>query len=338
VSAGAEAVPVVAGVDFGIGFAILAGLMVGIGTKLLYDYTLGALLNALAHVLKIDAWRIHIDVGGPLRKLDQTLEAAIGDWILANERALGKWWHANEVLAKWTYDGMVDFGAAVHDTIAGLVYGEIPAQVRAGTIPIRSKVGTAERTGRARADAEAHARSRGIAAEHDYVTGREKVTWRGIDDVRTTIRTNVIPRVRANERAIARERSYTHSKLNRRIGLLERVLGVGALSAVAIGALTRVFPYWQCTNVRKLMRGTCRANPAWLSLLFGAGVEALVVADLCDFIAAVSAAAREAAPALLAFVEVEDVLIGCHGASKPARLAVPAEVLPRLSSAPALSL
>ncbi len=50
-----------------------------------------------------------------------------------------------------------------------------------------------------------------------------------------------------------------------------------------------------------------------LALLLGDAIEALVVADLCEFIWLLSNVARRAQPLLLAFVSVENALIGCHG-------------------------
>jgi hypothetical protein len=277
VSVGPVAVPA-AGADIGIGFAIVAGLVVGIGVERVYIHTLGALLQAIASAGKFGVWKIKINVGGPAEKLNNRIKRELGNWILANEQALGLWWHANKQVAEWTYDGIVSFGHAVHSTIAGVVYGEIPAQVHASTRPLSTRAGRIDAAGRARDRAEAKARSRGIAAEHDYVTGRAKVAERGIDDVRSTIRTNVIPRIRANERALARERAYTHRGLSRRLSRLEKWLAAGVIGGVAIAALTRVFPYWQCSNVRRFLRGVCRSPLGALDWLFA--LAALVVVAL----------------------------------------------------------
>lgn len=277
--AAAPAVPLVGGVEFGIGFAILAGLIVGIGLKLAYRYTLGALINALAKHLKIDAWRIHVNLAGPLNALNETIEDAIGKWILANEQALGMWFHANKLLAEWTYDALVEYARNVLGSFDGLIHGEIPAQVRAGTVPLTKDLGATKTAARTRDRAEAQARARGIAAEHDYVTGRAKVAERGIDDVRSTIRTHVIPRIRANERAIARERAYTHKGQARRLTRLEKLLGVGIISGIALRALTRAFPYWQCSNVRRFLRGVCRSPFGALDWLFALAALAVVALD-----------------------------------------------------------
>ena len=60
----------------------------------------------------------------------------------------------------------------------------------------------------------------------------------------------------------------------------------------------------------------------------GTRLVALVVSDLCQVVNAMAFAARKFEPILVGFVDVEDALIGCHGATKPEGLDVPTLSLP----------
>jgi hypothetical protein len=308
------------GIDLTIGLWALVSLLVLMGLKASWDYTLGALLNTLANVLDVHVWRINLNVSGPLLALNHAMERRLGQAILRNEQALGLWWHANTQVVSYTGDALLDFSSAMHDFGVGLVHGTIPAVVADTVKPVAENVGHADRAARARSRTEAKARAAGIEAGVRDIGAERLARERGIDNIRARDRAYTDAQVGHAEGQIAKERAYSHRILGRRLSLLEKLLGVGALGGIAVAALTRVFPYWQCSNVRRVMRGICRSPLGALDWLFVLELEAFVVSDLCDFIAALSKAAETAEPLLLAFVSAEDALIGCRGATKPPRL------------------
>jgi hypothetical protein len=289
------------------------------GMKYGYDYSFGALLRKLADVLDVKVWKISIGGGFAFRAVDDFVQARIADGIDEVELAMAKTFHGLELLVRMIGDTAVGFAGDVQSALDGLVHGEIPKAVAGATRPLAvdlGKIRTWLRAETARLESTLTRKAHALELELDRDFGR---AWRGID----AINSKTLPRLYHEILGdIAAVRGYTlrHLRLLRaRVRALELELATGALAAIAITALTRVWPYWKCTNVRRAMRGICRAPTGLIDLLFGLGVETIVVSQLCDFIAAVSSAARFVEPELLAFVAVEDVLIGCHGATKPLR-------------------
>jgi hypothetical protein len=101
---------------------------------------------------------------------------------------------------------------------------------------------------------------------------------------------------------------------------LEKLFGVLGLTGVVSIALTRLFPWFRCPNTRALNKFACGLRFDLFQFLFGIGIEAMVLADLCAFVGALNFAAREAEPLLLDFVGAEQALLKCPNASFPDRL------------------
>jgi hypothetical protein len=266
------------GIDLTLGLWALVSLLVLMGLQAAWDYTLGALLNTLANVLDVSVWRIHLNVSGPLLSLNHSMQRRIGQAILRNEQALGLWWHANVQVVNYTGDALLDFSSAMHDFGVGLVHGTIPA-IAADTVkPVAEHAGHAERAARARSRTEAKARAAGIEAGVRDIGAERLARERGIDNIGARDRAYTDAHTGRLEGQIAKERAYSHRILGKRLTLLEKLLGVGALGGIAVAALTRVFPYWQCSNVRRFMRGLCRSPLGaldWLFLLAALVVTAL---------------------------------------------------------------
>jgi len=276
----AEVAPAAPAIDLAIGLWALAAVMLGIGLQRTWDYHIGAVLHLLASALDVRVWRINLNLGGPFEAANDRLQELLGQWVLAHEKALGLWWHANKQVVSYLGDSIVGFGEAVHGTIENLVYGTIPATVTAHTKPLRGEIYDVGGAARARDNAEARARSRGIDATHRDLTAEKLARERGIDNVGAKAKAYTDARVGRVQGQLAAERRYSHRILNRRLTWLEKALGVGALSGIAIAALTRVFPYWQCTNVRRFNRGVCRSPIGSLDWLFGLAAVAVVALNI----------------------------------------------------------
>ncbi len=162
-----------------------------------------------------------------------------------------------------------------------------------------------------------------------------RVNTKGLEAEFDAFRDAVLPRLRAVEHAAARAVEgalpwavpltvpfgLTPTAIRRWLRRHERLLGANALTAAVAFALARFGATWiRCGNWNKVGKSVCALPAHLIEELFSGAIEAFVVSDLCDFIAAVSAAAHAFQPILLDFVDVEDALIGCHGATKPPAL------------------
>lgn len=118
------------------------------------------------------------------------------------------------------------------------------------------------------------------------------------------------------------------------LGRFARVLTpAGIVGLVAAATLSGLELGWlKCRGVNRLGRELCGIG-GLLETIFNDAIDALIVADLCQFVQALSYATREFEPVLLAFVKVENALIGCHGISAPHDLTTPALSLPPLQPA-----
>jgi len=244
-----------------------------------WDYTFGAFLRRLAEMVD-DIWLVGGKLADAFLSSDHWVQAQIAKGIVATEQATARTWGALTWVARETGDAMVAFGSDVYAAIAGLVDGEIPAQVGAATKPIDTRLDQVNRRTSSQARAEAQARSRGIDAVGRDLTAEARTRSRGIDAVNERITSVVMPRIRALDQGLADVWGFTRRNLRVRIGRLEALLAAGTIGAVAVAALTRVFPYWQCSNVRGFNRALCRMGVPYLNGLLGliAGTALLALA------------------------------------------------------------
>lgn len=294
-----------------IGIGAIALYLVAFGLKHTWDYTLGAVLKALADHLNIDAWRIHIHLGSVFQALNDTVEKRLEGALLATETIVGKWWHVQAEIATLTYDALAYLAHSTVSAFDSLVHGTIPKVAEGAVAPVRGDLGALRRalTARARAlERELVHRATALEAqiEHDF-----GIAHRGIDYVRGTAIPRVLRLEHALEGDIAALRGYSHRVLGRRLSRLERLLGFGVIGGIAVAALTRVFPYWQCSNVKRGMRGLCRMDRALLDLLLGAGLEAAVLVNICQSVRLFTDIARTFEPELRALVAVSGAALQC---------------------------
>jgi hypothetical protein len=306
------------------------------GLKYGYDYSLGALLRKLADSTRGIRW-VGGKLAGVFEEIDSFVESRIADGINSVESAAARLWDGLAWLVRETGDALVAFGADVHDAIDGIVRGEIPTQVRAGTAQIDTRLDGVNRRQNAQARAEALARSRGIDAVNRDLTREELARQRGIDAVQRRITELVMPRIRALDQTIADVVGFTRRNLAIRMRHVEQALAAGAIGAIALAAVTRVFPYWQCTNVRRFNRALCRLPIGLLDDLLGVGLAVLVMADVCRLASLMRRAAVASLPALRGLVAVVDAATHCTTFPKPPALPIAATELPASENLVALA-
>ncbi len=117
--------------------------------------------------------------------------------------------------------------------------------------------------------------------------------------------------------------------LRKRLGNVARVLTpAGIVGLVGAAVLSQFELGWlRCKGVGKVGRGLCGLS-GLIETLFADAVDALIVADLCQFTEALSYAATRFEPVLIAFVDVESALIGCHGITAAPAIVIEAPDLP----------
>lgn len=133
-----------------------------------------------------------------------------------------------------------------------------------------------------------------------------------------------------------------HGLTKRNAGILKRLRKVEALlgvtgMAAAVAAVLHVTPSClRSGNIGKAARFLCGMDSVLLGSLLSGLFEAMVVSDLCEFAAVLGDSVGAIEPALAAFADVENALLGCPQASFPSALSVPPLDLP--TSPPLLAL
>lgn len=247
-----------------------------------YRYTLGALLLKLADMVD-DIWLVGDDLADALEKLDHIIMQAISNGLAGLEYTAAKGWDAIAWTIRATGDAIVDVAAAGLQVQQALVGAIIPEAIDARTLPLGRAIGRSNAAQNQRAITEAHARAAGIDRLNRDLTAEELARQRGIDAISSRLDRIVIPRVNGLSRGLDALREWTHGALQRRVGSLERALAAGAIGAVAIAAITRVFPYWQCTNVRRFNKMLCRSPIGALDDLFAIAFLAIGPLSLVGF-------------------------------------------------------
>jgi hypothetical protein len=263
--------------DLVIPLVLLAALIGLIAIKTAWTHTLGAVLEAIGRALPGSI--LGISIGTSVLGLNRTIEDNLGRYILNIESTLGKWWQSMENLYRWTYDIMTDFTSDVTAATNSLVYGTIPHAIKGGTAALKGGIAglsnrmlVLERT----LEGRLTHRTRALEAEiaHDF-----GLAWRGIDAVPQKIRGAVAHVLDVVAGAIAAGERTTRGWVNRHYGALLRLVGVGAFAGAVASVLTRIFPYWQCSNVKSFNKKLCRSPLGSLDWLFGLALGASMLVD-----------------------------------------------------------
>jgi hypothetical protein len=249
------------------------------------------------------------------------VERGFADAAIGLQGAIGFYWHWCGVLVHWTareirglaetVEALAHF--ALPTTWAPLVWGEL---------------------GKLRALIDGYAR--GI----DRLAGRfesliaslpgrvERITsarFRGIDH---TIDRVLLPDI-AGLRARARSAENQIENLWDRVKGLDKLTATEVFAALVATALATLGVSWiRCKNWKKIGRGICGIPSDLIDLLFLDALTAIVVTDLCLYAGAVEALASDLVPVFMGLVDVEEALVGCHGATAPPSRPVPVLSLP----------
>ena len=329
----AVAAPVVFG---GAELLILFAWLVLLAILYTYRYTLGALILGLAHRID-DVWVVGGTLSHILENLDHAVQAAIGYGLVELEQTAGKVWEGTTIVLDAIGDAILFQAHATYDALRMVVGAAIPNAVGHATRPLAIDLGALRQELRREAARLAHnltARAVAIESELDREFGLAR---RGIDHIQKVDLRHQAGAIAAAVAAIAALRRYAHGALAGRITRLEELLGLGIIGAAAIAALTRVFPYWQCTNVRRFNRFLCRFPLRDLEGLLALTFEAAVVTNICEAVHIFSRVAQTFEPELRGLVAVTGAAVRCGSGFAPPELEVRGVALPPYTPArPAL--
>lgn len=129
----------------------------------------------------------------------------------------------------------------------------------------------------------------------------------------------------------------TVTSIRRRLHRLEHVLSrTGAVALVATALTALGLDFLRCRDFRRLGKRIGCGGFGLLADLLGGAFTAFVVTDICALAGAVTALAEWYRPLLIKLVDVENMLVGCHGATAPPDLTIPPLQTPPLVGALAL--
>jgi len=332
-----------AGLSFGlIMVALLCVFLLGLNRA--YKFTIGALLEALRAMFDAIGFTIpvigrHVSlgfIGDALGYVDNAVLHAIGTGIQSTEKAL----HALLGWVSWCFQATAEEVAQLAEGTAQSLHWVkhvlVPAALGAALAPIVREL--------------SHLGSRTLVIERHPV----RIIRKTVEVVNPGIKTleGKVAELEADVAAIGAKAPTIIHKTTTVIeqapaisipfpttrgldSLWKRVKAIGkTLTPAGIVGLVgaAVFSHFdlgwlRCKGVGKVGRGLCGIS-GLLETLFSDAIEALVVADLCQFTTALAYAARKFEPELIAFVDVENALIGCRGITLPPALTVGALDLP----------
>ena len=318
----AEIAPAAPGLaEAALGAAALATLLACaflIGVRFAYYYSLGAVLRGAARLVG-GIPVIGSLLSSPFDAIDHAVLEAVGRGILATEWLLAKEWYAVRLVWKFMVDSMAYLAQSTEIAIGHLVHATVPTIVQNVVSPVRTNLGRVERSLVATERTLSHnltATARALEAEIATDFGR---AWRGIDAVPGKIKAGVVAGLVGIDVTVAELRAYAHRVLGVRLSRLEKLLGAGVITGVVVGVLTKVFPYWQCSNVKKVGRAICRFPSGLLEALLADALEVAVLADICRAIGIMSGTlgAFLKDDAVLAILGEFEGALKCTGVSRP---------------------
>lgn len=264
-------------------FALLLLGVVIWGMRSLYMQTFGALLQELAKLLR----RIPFGVGGSIAKgvdaINDRVQAAMATAQSWANKGAALAWHQFTLIVAYTAETISDLAHATESALGGLITAVIPNAVGAGTKPLRGQLAVIRAQLKALGRDLEHRLTRRAQAIEAELDQRFGLAREGIDAVRGSLSARIAHAVRVLQGDIAALRGYAHRTLNRRLTRVEKALGATVLGGIAIAAMTRVFPYWQCTNVRRFNRLLCRSPFGALDDLLGLALLAFGPLSLHQF-------------------------------------------------------
>jgi hypothetical protein len=309
-----------------------------------YSFTLGALLRTLAAMFRSLSFRIPLVggriglafIGDAIDGVDHYVLLAIGSGIVATEKGL----HALIGWMTWLLQETADQVAGLaEDTAHAFNYVRshlVPTALKAALLLpsaaialLQSQVGQLLRHPTQIIHATTRVLAPGLSSLRARVDSLEKrLAATGAAAVSGVAQLPAVITV-PNVTAIPGDIYRGIDDVRKRIGNVARVLTpAGIVGLVGAAVLSQFELGWlRCKGVGRVGKGLCGLS-GLIETLFADAIDALIVADLCQFTEALSYAATRFEPVLIAFVDVESALIGCHGITAAPAIVIEAPDLP----------
>lgn len=173
-------------------------------------------------------------------------------------------------LAKWI-GGLVAFvlvvprelerlGDTIADAMARLVSHTIPRAIHRETKPIDARAKAAQKSANRSISLTQRNTKRllkNISALAGTVALTKLLAQKGIDILRNE---RVVPRIKANEKAIDTVRGRDIPSIKTRLKRIEKALALGLIAGIVLRTLARVAPWLFCRNVKKVGNTLCALN------------------------------------------------------------------------------
>jgi hypothetical protein len=300
----------------GIGAACVFVLLLGL--RWTWQYTIGAILEALADVRINLPGRHDLHPLRWLRAYNVAVQNNIEGKLERSHRAMGYFFHGAAIIMEWTAREIAGLAADTLHFGQSLTHVRLPRLTRAMIIAAFPLPWLARRVA-------ALIRAHAVHAARTVVTRVERtVVHRVTRIVAATAGAvavpmpwlHVFPRLRNLGKQIGRTR--------KQIRRLERLLTAsGAVALVAVALRSMDLQWLRCRSLSKLGKRIGCGGFAVMEMLMAGTMEAFVLSDLCRFTSLLTAATEKLRPALLQLVDVEQALVGCHGNTAPAVLHMP---------------
>lgn len=283
-----------------------------------YGYSLGAVLVSLANFFRSIGFslgwfgRISLSfIADGIDSIDHAIRNAIGSGIVATRSAGLYLWHYAAYAIRELGDAIAGLAEATDRALTHAVTVTIPRFITHRLDWTYAHVLALEK-----AVAHLPARVERITVEKVHTVSRTVV-----HDAAVVGRTITLPNIKPLEREVAGLEQWVKSHA--------RYFTVGGVVALIGATIFKEFHlgWLRCRGVNRVGKALCGAS-GLIEDLFSDAIDALLVTDLCQVVAAMSWAAKQFEPTLIEFVNVEDALIGCRGATKPELLSVAALSLP----------
>lgn len=306
---------------------VYTAYLVAIGLLWVWRSTLGAVLVAFsrwAAGVTIKVWKFHVSPLAPLADatawIDAEVDHALGVAADNTQRAALALFHSAAHVLYWIGDEIGGLAYDVAQRFERTATVTIPSAITRATHVLTQRLAAAERMvdhaisatipaiqhrisslDRARQAAEAEAAREAVTLKHDVAV--------------------VLPHeIAAADAWIGRTAKQARAAA-RRLANIEALLTVSGVAALVSVALSTLKLNWiKCPALGRI--GKNHGCVPWhlLEDMLGGTFVALAATDVCKWSGLITGAAQDARPVLMEFVNVENALVGCHGAVGPPAL------------------
>lgn len=278
-----------AGITLGevlIALAAMLGWAICFGMLFAWNYTLGYLLNVLADALDFSVLHVHVDLGGPVRALDNSVKHALSAGVSTFDHAMGLFFHWAGVMLAW----MVNFAAAsAQDTLRfaeWLTNAHLPKWLRAA---IYATFPPALIARLVRAAIDAHLPHVGrVVITKVY----EKVVTKTVAAAHALAHpgTIALPGIRKEIAGLTKR----NLRISKRLHRVEGLFAAGVMAAVLANALGVATKCLRSGNIAKTARRICGLDPSLLESLLLDTLAIVGVVSVVQFAEALQEVEQEA--------------------------------------------